>query len=70
VEASEQGLVFMSKDGKVAFRERLTTYDDLALSSLRMMVRGVPYEDVQISFGTDLMVNQAVVVFPGWDCGS
>jgi hypothetical protein len=25
VEASEQGLVFMSKDGKVAFRQRLTT---------------------------------------------
>jgi hypothetical protein len=30
VEASEQGLVFMSKDGKVAFRERLTTPDDCA----------------------------------------
>jgi hypothetical protein len=25
----------------------------------------VPYEDVLISFGTDLMVNQAVVTFPG-----
>jgi hypothetical protein len=64
VEGSEQGLVFISKDGKVAFRERLiepvtsaVTFADNGL--------GVPYEDVRISFGTDLMVNQAVVVFPG-----
>jgi hypothetical protein len=26
---------------------------------------GIAYDDVQISFGTDLMVNQAVVTFPG-----
>jgi hypothetical protein len=64
VEASEQGLVFMSKDGKVAFRERLTvpvispvTFSDNG--------SGVPYEDVRISYGTDLMVNQAIVTFPG-----
>ena len=64
VEASEQGLVFMSKDGKVAFRERLTvpvispvTFSDDGT--------GIPYEDVRISFGTDLMVNQAIVTFPG-----
>jgi hypothetical protein len=64
VEASEQGLVFMSKDGKVAFRERL-------ISPVTSAVRftdsgpGIPYEDVRISYGTDLMVNQAVVTFPG-----
>jgi hypothetical protein len=63
VESSEQGLVFMSKDGKVAFRERLiepvtsaVVFSDTGL--------GVPYEDVRISYGTDLMVNQAIVTFP------
>jgi hypothetical protein len=63
VEASEQGLVFMSKDGKVAFRERLTT-PTLSPVEFRDDGLGVPYEDVQISFGTDLMVNQAIVTAP------
>jgi hypothetical protein len=63
VEASEQGLVFMSKDGKVAFRERLTT-PAFSPVDFRDDGLGVPYEDVQISFGTDLMVNQAIVTAP------
>jgi hypothetical protein len=56
--------VFMSKDGRVAFRERLTTP---ALSAVTFSDdgTGVPYEDVRIQYGTDLMVNQAVVTFPG-----
>jgi hypothetical protein len=64
VEASEQGLVFMSKDGKVAFRERLIEPVPSAVS-FSDDGDGIPYEDVQISYGTDLMVNQAVVTFPG-----
>ena len=64
VEGSEQGLVFMSKDGRVAFRERLTT-PTLSPVEFRDDGLGVPYEDVQISYGTDLMVNQAIVTFPG-----
>jgi hypothetical protein len=63
VEASEQGLVFMSKDGKVAFRERLTTPANAPVV-FADDGSGVPYEDVLISFGTDLMVNQAVVTAP------
>jgi hypothetical protein len=64
VEASEQGLLFMSKDGKVAFRERLI---EPTTSVVRFTDEGVgiPYENVQILFGTDLMVNQAVVTYPG-----
>jgi hypothetical protein len=64
VEASEQGLVFMSKDGKVAFRERLI---EPAASAVEFTDNGpgIPYEDVRISYGTDLMVNQAVVTYPG-----
>lgn len=63
VEASEQGLVFMSKDGKVAFRQRLTT-PTLSPVEFRDDGTGVPYEDVKIGFGTDLMVNQAIVTAP------
>jgi hypothetical protein len=60
VEASEQGLVFMSKDGRVAFRERLIEPVTSAVA-FTDGGPGIPYEDVQISYGTDLMVNQAVV---------
>jgi hypothetical protein len=63
IEASEQGLVFMSKDGKVAFRERLTT-PAFSPVEFRDDGTGIPYEDVQIGFGTDLMVNQAIVTAP------
>jgi hypothetical protein len=64
VEGSEQGLVFMSKDGKVAFRERLIEPVGSAVA-FTDGGPGIPYEDVQISYGTDLMVNEAVVTFPG-----
>jgi hypothetical protein len=64
VETSEQGLLFMSKDGKVAFRERLFQPVTNAIQ-FTDDATGVPYEDVRISYGTELMVNQAVVVFPG-----
>jgi hypothetical protein len=64
IEQSEQGLLFMSKDGKVAFRERLVVQ---LPSGVRFTDdgSGIPYEDVQISFGSDQMVNQAIVEFPG-----
>jgi len=64
VEASEQGLVFVSKDGKVAFRERLIEPVTTAVI-FTDNGPGIPYEDVRISYGTDLMVNQAIVTFPG-----
>lgn len=63
IEESEQGLLFMSKDGKVAFRERLispvtdtTVFTDGGA--------GIGYEDIQISFGSELMINQAIVESP------
>jgi hypothetical protein len=64
VEASEQGLLFMSKDGDVAFRQRTVPPVSDAVQFTDSGV-GIAYDDVQISFGTDLMVNQAVVTFPG-----
>jgi hypothetical protein len=64
IEGSEQGLVFMSKDGRVAFRERLIEPAGSAVT-FTDNGPGIPYEDVRISYGTDLMVNQAFVTFPG-----
>ena len=64
IEASEQGLVFITKDGKVAFRERLFAQVSNAVR-FSDSGPGIRYEDVAISFGTDLMVNQAVVEYPG-----
>jgi hypothetical protein len=63
IETSEQGIVFMSKDGKVAFRERLIEPAPSAVA-FTDDGPGVPYEDVRISYGSDLMVNQAIVVYP------
>jgi hypothetical protein len=64
IELSEQGLVFMSKDGKVAFRERLIEPVTTAVV-FTDNGPGIPYQSVQISYGTELMVNQAVVTYPG-----
>ena len=63
IEASEQGLVFMTKDGRVGFRERLLQ-PVLDAPQFTDSGAGIPYESVTTSFGTDLMVNQAVVEFP------
>jgi hypothetical protein len=63
IETSEQGLLFMTKDGNVAFRERLTPIDSTLTFSDDGT--GIPYEDVKITYGTDTMVNDARVTFPG-----
>jgi hypothetical protein len=60
VEESESGLIFMTKDGKFGFRERLfspvsgaVTFSDAGNS--------IPYDDIQIVYGAELLVNQAIV---------
>lgn len=60
IEESEAGFVFMSRDGKVAFRERLfqpisnavTFADDGS---------GIGYDDIQIVYGTELLTNEVTV---------
>jgi hypothetical protein len=64
IETSEQGLVFMTKDGRVGFRERLLQPREGAVQFVDFGP-GIPYIAVETTFGTDLMVNQAVVEFPG-----
>jgi hypothetical protein len=60
VEESESGLIFMTKDGKFGFRERLfspvtgaVTFTDAG--------NGIPYDDIQIVYGAELLVNNAIV---------
>jgi hypothetical protein len=60
VEQSEAGLLFITKEGSLAFRERLvnpvttaTTFTDGGV--------GIPYEGVEITFGTELLANRSTV---------
>lgn len=63
VEQSEQGLVFMAGDGTFTFRERLlaTVTDPLTFSD----ESGIPFSSLEIEFGSEDLVNQAIVVGPG-----
>jgi hypothetical protein len=61
VEQSEQGLVFMAGDGTFTFRERL-------LSTAGTVVgfgnAGIPFSSLEIEFGSEDLVNQAIVTGP------
>jgi len=63
VEQSELGLLFMSKSGDVAFRERLlaTVSDPVRFSDDG---DGVPFSGVEIEFGSEDLVNQAIITGP------
>jgi hypothetical protein len=63
VEQSELGLLFMSKSGDVAFRERLlaTVSDPVRFSDDG---EGVPFSGVEIEFGSEDLVNQAIITGP------
>ena len=63
VEASEGGLIFMTKDGKFAFRERLIQPIDDAVTFTDES-DGIPYVDIAITFGIDLMANDVTVTSP------
>ena len=59
VEESEAGLIFMTKDGRFAFRERLfqPQTDAVQFSDNG----GIPYENIQITFGAELLANEAII---------
>lgn len=60
VEESEAGLIFMTKDGKFGFRERLFS----PVSGAVMFTdagNGIPYDDIEIVYGAELLVNDAIV---------
>jgi hypothetical protein len=60
VEQSESGLIFVTKDGDFGFRERLfqPTDDALVFSDDGT---GIPFQDIQIAYGTELMANRSEV---------
>jgi len=60
VEESEAGLVFMDKQGRVGFRERLFQ-PALDVPTFADGNNGIPYEAVQITYGTDLLANDVTV---------
>jgi hypothetical protein len=60
VESSESGLIFMTKDGKVAFRQRAVpsvsnpvTFSDTGAD--------VAYQGIEIDYGSELLVNDVTV---------
>jgi hypothetical protein len=71
VEQSEFGLVFMGKDGSFVFRERLinpvstaVVFTDAAAKGnvpLPKRFQGIPYEGLQIEFGSEELVNQVTL---------
>lgn len=60
VETSEAGLIFMTKDGKFAFRQRLIQPVTDALTFADDGT-GISYDDIQITYGTELLANSVVV---------
>lgn len=60
IEESEGGLIFITKNGDVAFQQRLLQPVETA-TEFTDEGRGIPYDDVQISFGTDLLANRVIV---------
>jgi hypothetical protein len=60
IEESEGGLIFMSKFGEVNLQQRLIQPLDEAVQ-FTDDGSGVPYENIEISFGTDLLANSVTV---------
>ena len=62
VSTSEQGLFFIGKDGKAVFRSRLdATPTSTSVVDFADDGSGIPYALTAVNYGTELMVNQAVV---------
>jgi hypothetical protein len=60
VAASEPGLLFMSKENHVVFRDRNTA---AAVGTVTFSDAGtaIPYTDIQISYGTELLYNRVTI---------
>ena len=59
VEQSEPGIFFIDKTGKATFRDR----NSAAISSNALLLSddgtGIPYGDIKVNYGSELMFNQA-----------
>ena len=63
IDESEQGLLFMTKDGDFAFRPRLVSIAGTAVV-LADDGSGVPYEEVLVTYGSETLTNSATVTSP------
>ena len=62
VETSEQGALFIAKNGDLTFRSRLdATPTSVGLVTFADDGTGVPYTSVSVNYGTELLVNTANV---------
>lgn len=65
VEKSEQGQLFMGKDGNLTFRSRsASTPRSAGLVTFADDGSGIDYKRVFVNYGTELMVNRATVTAP------
>jgi hypothetical protein len=75
IEASEPGQLFMSKDNQVTFRDRtraarigdLTFTDGSVASPGGLPGSAIPFNAISISYGTELLINRAVITNVGGD---
>lgn len=58
VELSEQGLLFIGKDGKLIFRDRLATPAIDNVTVFDAAGTGIPFLNVTVDYGTELLYNQ------------
>ena len=64
VEASEPGSFFVSKDGKATFKDR-NTAAVIGSVTLSDDGTGIPYNEVQVVYGTEMLYNRIVVTRAG-----
>ena len=64
VESSEPGSFFMSKDGKATFKDR-NTAAVVGSTTLSDDGTGIPYNEVQVVYGTELLYNRVVITRAG-----
>ena len=64
VELSEGGLLFIDKDGLVAFRDRLSTPTTDNVTVFADDGTGIPFAPAQVEYGTEQLFNQITVSSP------
>ena len=64
VELSEGGLLFIDKDGRVAFKDRLSTPTTDNVTVFADDGTGIPFAPAQVEYGTEQLFNQITVTSP------
>jgi hypothetical protein len=60
IEESEQGLIFIAKNGNFAFKERFLSSVPAVLTFADTNA-GLPFEEIEIAYGAEYLVNRATV---------